>query len=174
MNVKQVFLLVTTFFLMAFSIPKNLIKKVDKEIKNTFHIEVYSLENFSISNSDIDLPKSFKMENLFKVLNNTDIIGYTYVANAPSRDDMFDYMVVFDTNLSIIHTKVLLYREDYGSEIGSKRWLKQFIGKTTQDHLTYGDTIDAISGATISVKSMTNAVSNLLKAIKVLQTNNIL
>mgnify|MGYP000338701809 FL=1 len=65
----------------------------------------------------------------------------------------------------------MIYREEYGGEIGSTRWLRQFIGKTIQDNLEYKNNIDAISGATISVRSMINATNNVLKTIKVLKAN---
>ena len=68
----------------------------------------------------------------------------------------------------------MVYREDYGGEIGSKRWLKQFIGKTQNDELKYQDNIVAISGATISVRSMTSAVNDLLHSLKILHSKQIL
>ena len=61
---------------------------------------------------------------------------------------------------------VLAYREDYGGEIGSNRWLKQFVGKARSAELAVGKNIAAISGATISVNSMTNAVNQLLNEMK--------
>jgi len=68
----------------------------------------------------------------------------------------------------------LIYREDYGGEIGSKRWLKQFIGKKPSDKLRYEEDIIAISGATISANSMTNAMNQFLQNLEILQTNNVL
>ena len=82
-------------------------------------------------------------------------------------------MVLFDTGLNVRKAKVLIYREDYGNEIGSKRWLKQFIGKTGADNLKYDVNVDAISGATISANSMTFAMNNLLQSITILKENNI-
>ena len=64
---------------------------------------------------------------------------------------------------------MLIYREDYGAEIGSKRWLKQFIGKKNGEDLKYERDIIAISGATISAYSMTIAINNLLKSVGELQ-----
>jgi major membrane immunogen (membrane-anchored lipoprotein) len=64
-----------------------------------------------------------------------------------------------------------VYREDYGSEIGSKRWLKQFLNKTPEDRFVYRQNIAAISGATISVKSMTNAMNNLMISLASWQNN---
>ena len=104
----------------------------------------------------------------------TELLGYAYVSKAASKTDAFDYLVILDPQLIIKKAKVLIYREDYGGEIGSTRWLKQFIGKSQDDSLKYGDTISAISGATISVRSMTNAMNDLLQSIKILHKKEIL
>ena len=157
--------------LASFGLPKNITKKVNKEISSVFEISDFSTEMIIVS-EDINtkLPTKIKPDNLFKVMDNTTIIGYFQVGKAPSKTDQFDYMVVFDKNLNVVKTKVLIYREDYGNEIGSKRWLKQFIGKTSSDSLKYGQDIDAISGATISANSMTFAMSSLLKTVAILKT----
>ena len=109
-----------------------------------------------------------------KIKSKTKTIGYAYVSKAPSKTDEFDYLVLLDTDLIVKKAKILVYREDYGGEIGSKRWLQQFIGKTQNDELRYNDTVVAISGATISVRSMTNAMNDLLKSLKILHSKNIL
>ena len=74
----------------------------------------------------------------------------------------------------IAKTKILVYREDYGGEIGSKRWLKQFIGKKSSDKLKYEKDIIAISGATISALSMTKAVNSFLIDLAILHKNKAL
>ena len=43
----------------------------------------------------------------------------------------------------------MVYREDYGGEISSKRWLSQFNNSNLNSRFEYGDNISAISGATI-------------------------
>ena len=83
-----------------------------------------------------------------------------------TKADDFDYLVLFDKDLIIIKSKVLIYREDYGGEIGSKRWLSQFISKNRDSILGYGEEITAISGATISVKSMTASINHFLYSLK--------
>ena len=97
-------------------------------------------------------------------------LGYGYIGNAPSKTASFDYLVLFDENFIITKSKVLIYREEYGGEIGSKRWLRQFTGKTTTSaELKYNENIIPISGATISVRSMTRAMNELLQSIAILQ-----
>lgn len=175
MSIKHISLLLTTFFLMAFGLPKNIQKKVDKEIKSVFNIETFAF-NAQIIPSEIakELPSTFGDNNLFKIESNNTLLGYAYVSKAPSKTDEFDYLVLLDKNLVVLKVKVLIYREDYGGEIGSKRWLKQFTGKTKTDSLRYGDNIAAISGATISVRSMTMAMNNLLESLKILHSKKIL
>lgn len=156
--------------LTSFGLPKNISKKVNKEISSVFEVTNFSTEMITVSDAlNATLPTKIKEDNLYKIENNTTTIGYFYVGKAPSKTDQFDYLVMFDRELNVVKTKVLIYREDYGNEIGSKRWLKQFIGKTSSDKLQYGQNIDAISGATISANSMTFAMSNLLKTVTILK-----
>jgi Na+-translocating ferredoxin:NAD+ oxidoreductase RnfG subunit len=161
-------------FLILFSgLPKNIQKKVDKEIKMVFSIESFSLKAKMFSSEVINgLPAKFEDNNLFEIIDKDSLIGYAYVSKAASKTDKFDYLILFDTDFIIVKSKVLIYREDYGGEIGSKRWLKQFIGKTKDDTLKLNDNIVAISGATISVRSMTKAVNDVLASIKILYQNN--
>tara|TARA_R110002050_G_scaffold74772_6_gene160273 strand:+ start:40977 stop:41504 length:528 start_codon:yes stop_codon:yes gene_type:complete len=175
MSFKHILLLFLAFILMSFSFYKELNKKIDKEIKATYGIENYSYSFTEIPENILkELPSKFDDENLLSIKVDDALVGYVYTGKAPSKTDTFEFLVLLDKNLIVLKTKVLVYREDYGGEIGSKRWLKQFTGKTQNDDLRYGDNIVAISGATISVRSMTNAMNNLLKSLKVLHTKNIL
>jgi len=175
MNLKQIFLfllVVGSIGLLSFQLPKNLQKKVKKEIKTAFDVEVFSLEPIQISDTlNSQLKTKISGKNFYKILSDKNLLGYAFIDKAPSKVDMFDYLVLFDKDLIIKKAKVLIYREDYGGEIGSKRWLRQFIGKTTNDKLIYKKDIIAISGATISANSMTVAINNLLKTIRILHQN---
>ena len=154
---------------------KNIKKKVDKEIKAAFEIENFQLETIEVANAiNGNLPIKIKNNSFFKILSGDQLIGYAFIDKAPSKTDEFDYVVLLDVNLIIKKTKVLIYREDYGGEIGSRRWLKQFDGKSSKERLKYEKDIIAISGATISANSMTIAVNNLLKSIDTLQQQKIL
>lgn len=175
MGFKQLVFLVVSLMLLSFGLPKAIQKKVDAEIKETFHIENFEFNEVSFPLEDIKtLPSSFGSDTFFKIEKENNLLGYAYVSKAPSKTDNFDYLVLLDPELIILKTKVLVYREDYGGEIGSKRWLKQFIGKTKDDNLRYGDNIVVISGATISVKSFTEAINNLLQSLKMLHSKQLL
>ena len=82
------------------------------------------------------------------------------VIKALSKADTFDYLVLLDPDLIIMKAKVLVYREDYGGEIGSKRWLKQFNDLSTKDSVVYSKDIKGISGATISSKAVARIIND--------------
>ncbi|MCL7764683.1 FMN-binding protein [Polaribacter sp. Z014] len=164
-----------SFLLFSFSLPNKLLKKVNKEINSTFEVEDFQLKLIKINDSvNNQLGKKIGEDHLFKIESNSKLIGYAYIDKAPSKTDEFDYLVLLDKNLIIAKTKVLVYREDYGGEIGSKRWLKQFIGKKSSDSLQYEQDIIAISGATISASSMTIAVNQFLHSLEILHINKVL
>lgn len=166
---------VLTFFLCSFEVPKNLQKKVAKEIKATYAIENYSLVNVSISlKLNSSLPIKIDNNNFYKIISSNKVLGYVFLDRAPSKTAEFDYLILLDATGTIKKSNVLIYREEYGGEIGSTRWLRQFIGKNTNDNLEYKNNIDAISGATISVRSMINATNDVLKTIKILKDNKVI
>lgn len=160
---------------VSYGLPKNIQKKVNKQIVETFNVEEFTFTEFNID-AEIakSLPSTFNENNLFKVETEDSFLGYAYISKAFGKVDYFDYLVLLDKDLVVLKSKILVYREDYGGEIGSKRWLKQFVGKTQNDELKYGENVAGISGATISVKVMTKAMNDLLKSLKILQSKNII
>lgn len=169
-------LFVVTFLgLLSFSVPKNLQKKVEKEIRKTFNIDEFTLNKVIVPEAvNNKLKGKISEENLLKITVDGKVLGFAFINKAPSKTDEFDYLVLLDKELIVIKTKILIYREDYGGEIGSKRWLRQFIGKTSKDTLKYEKDIIAISGATISASSMTIAVNTFLQNLEILHQNKVL
>ena len=175
MDFKHSFILLFSMAYLFLGLPKHIKKKVDKEIEDVFQIKDFQCHAKEID-PDIakSLPAPFGPDNFFEIKNSETLLGYAYISKAPSKTDQFDYLIILDNHLTILKAKVLVYREDYGGEIGSTRWLKQFIGKTQNDELKYQDNVVAISGATISVRSMTTAVNDLLHSLKILHSKQIL
>ncbi|SHI47630.1 FMN-binding domain-containing protein [Arenibacter nanhaiticus] len=169
------FLMATAFMVLGFGLPKNLQNRVNKEVEKVFNTSVFTLKSVSVPNGvNASLPTKITSENFFAVKTDTGVLGYVFVENAPSKTATFDFLLVFDKDLSIVHSKVLIYREEYGGEIGSKRWLRQFNGKNGKDRVSHETNIDGISGATISVRSMTDAIDDILQTVGILQVKNIL
>ncbi len=67
-----------------------------------------------------------------------------------NSSEFFDLLVLLDEDLVIKHLNVLEYFSDYGYEITSSNYLKQFIGKNVCSFTQDTDDVDIISGATIS------------------------
>ncbi|MFS4494545.1 FMN-binding protein [Maribacter sp. 2308TA10-17] len=167
--------LVSAVLLFGFGLPKNVQKKVTKEVQKAFEVESFQMDAISISEElNQKLPTKLTADNLYELSKGDELLGYAFIDQAPSKTAKFDYLVVFDPDLKVKHSKVLIYREEYGGEIGSKRWLKQFLGKTGGDRVDHETNIDGIAGATISVRSMTNAMDDLLQTIEILQANKAL
>lgn len=175
MGLKQIIIAILGFSMLSVGLPKTLHKKVHKEISEVFELESFNLTSVSIpAEIEETLPSRFGEDNFFKVESDENFIAYAYLSQATSKTALFDYLVLLDKDLVVIKTKILIYREEYGGEIGSKRWLKQFIGKTQNDELKYGEDIVAISGATISVRSFTEAMNDFLKSLKILHSKQVL
>lgn len=170
----SIFLFVS-WALFGFGLPKNVAKKVVKEVERAFEVEDFKMDAVLIPEEmNSKLPTKLTADNFYRLTRGDELLGYAFVDQAPSKTAKFDYLIIFDRELRVKHSKVLIYREEYGGEIGSRRWLKQFLGKTGTDRVDYETNIDGIAGATISVRSMTNAMDDLLQTIGILQENGVL
>jgi hypothetical protein len=168
-------LTILVFFLtLLIELPKPIEKKIDKEIKTIYNLEEFTKEPVEIPNDLLKLmPGSVNPDGFYKIVTGGEIRGYFYFGFAPSKADKFDFLVIFDKELIISKIKILAYREDYGGEISSNRWLSQFNNLKPGDNPAYGNEIMAISGATISGVSMTKAVNDLLESIEILHDKNL-
>jgi len=80
--------------------------------------------------------------------------------------EYFDYFIVFEQNLAILQVKVFNYQATHGQEVSNKGWLKQFKGYDGKQTLTIGKSIDAISGATVSVYGITKDIQEKTRLLK--------
>lgn len=92
-------------------------------------------------------------------------LAYAVFTQAKGRYDLFDYIIIISDDFMIQRVQVIKYRSEHGGEIAAKTWLSQFENYTT-GNLKYGTDISAISGATISAKSITSDIPRVLNLIK--------
>ncbi|MDI3526957.1 MAG: hypothetical protein PWR03_1140 [Tenuifilum sp.] len=83
-----------------------------------------------------------------------------------NANEFFDYFILYDETPKIIAVKIYSYEATHGHEIGTKGWLKQFIGYSGTRKLSVGKEIDAISGATTSANNITNDIYVKTKTLK--------
>lgn len=154
-------------------------KRVDalvlKEVKSVFNIEEYTTESIAVSEEiNKSLPIKITGTNFVEVKVENQLKGYYYVGKAFGKVDYFDFLVIFNEDLIVSKVKILVYREEHGGEIGSKRWLKQFIGKPSSKRLKLEEDIAGISGATLSAKALTYEVNKVFKTVSELHSKKII
>jgi FMN-binding protein len=86
------------------------------------------------------------------------LLGFAVVRNVIGKDQPITFLVATDPADHLKDVDVLAYREPYGGEVAYDAWRKQFRGKTSSDPLRVDKDIRSISGATISVNSVTAGV----------------
>lgn len=177
------------FFLFVIGTPQSSLltkknkSKVEKITRKAFELESISLERFITQNQKLK-------GNLFVIKTGEEEVGHLvmrrvhgckiggceensenaqmvkYVSDFDeSSYETFDYFMVLNASKEIIKVHVIDYPGDHGYEVSSKRWLRQFQGYTGEDDLTYGKTVDAISGATISGNSITSDVKSTYRQL---------
>lgn len=157
------------------NISPRLKQKLDSAIQSTFELEQFVLTPVPVAPEvDSRTPVALDEDHLFRITAGDRLTGYAYLGEAPSMKNVFDYVVLLNSDLSIRKSKVLIYREDYGRQIGSQRWLRQFIGIKPGEPIRYGEEVDVISGATISAKSMTKAVQEVMQSLAILKSEKVL
>lgn len=162
--IKKLLFTIILLAIVSFDIPKILKNKINKVIKKTFQVESFQLKKELLPSES--QTKVISTDNFYGIFTDNKQLGYLIYGTANSKMREFDYVVILDASYKIIQVKVLIYREEHGDEITSKRWLKQFFGLTPKDRAVLGENIDGISGATISVRSMTLEMNTILNDLK--------
>lgn len=144
--------------------------KIAKVLKKKMKIKAYGLEQ----TATIEGPSSF-LESYLITDNNSDtelllycgtiitcdLGGCTaskYVKSEHEGKEYFDIMIITDIEKQIKQIKVLNYFSDYGYEIASKAYLKRYYKHNICDFSLEAQTVDAISGATISSNAINDAL----------------
>jgi hypothetical protein len=157
-------------------------KKLNKFVKNNF-------ENIKVLKEEIIIPDTFisfyenkayilkteKDSTLGYLLFNKALgcrVGGCSADGSKSKDnqDPYYFATLYNTDNTIIEVNILEYYSEYGFEITSRRWLKQFAHKMGCN-LKVNQEIDGISGATISVNSIIHEVNGNCDLVKYLSNN---
>jgi hypothetical protein len=88
--------------------------------------------------------------------------GYAVIHHTIGKYKPMTYMVGVDANGSCTDVELLIFRDAKGSEVGRKRFNSQYEGKTVADPVRINKDIINISGATMSVRSMSAGVKRAL------------
>ncbi|MDX2359295.1 MAG: FMN-binding protein [Crocinitomicaceae bacterium] len=164
--------------LFAFANPD---KKINKLVSKVW-------KNQETTLTYVDLPDSVRgdIAQLNEVWLDDKLVGYACYTTAfgcnlggcaapstpTSSYETFDYIVIYDANLSILKVDIADYGGQYGYEICRAGWLSQFKGQTSGFKLN--DNIDGISGATVSASYLIDDLNGIGQTLKELQMTDIL
>tara|TARA_Y100001960_G_C14610821_1_gene795677 strand:- start:67 stop:543 length:477 start_codon:yes stop_codon:yes gene_type:complete len=137
------------------------IKEVIPNFKNIEH-KMFDLKSSYKKTKKIVNQKFFREKvNTWKIQENDTTYYYGILDNVIGKAMPITFLTLFKDTGEIFDISIIKYREPYGGEVKSENWLKKFIGYTDTSNYEIGHHIYAISGATLSVHSVSKGVHKL-------------
>jgi len=135
-----------------YKIPMNVKKNIQNKIKQKF----------------------FRDEvNLWEITDNDSMKYYAILDNVIGKTMPITFLAIFNSTPSVEHSSIIKYREPYGGEVRNLKWLNQFTAYTDSSNYKVGRDISGISGATLSVNSITKGIHKLTLLIhQIIKDNN--
>ncbi len=98
----------------------------------------------------------------FKAESSGKVDGYAVLQETIGKHRPITYLVGVTPDGRVSDIEILVYRESKGSEVRMKRFNSQYEGKTTLDPIRINKDIINITGATMSVRSVSAGVKRAL------------
>ena len=154
--------------LPSFLISSEIMDKTEVVIKEFLpnHIsishKIHKISKESKNSQNIVKQKFFRNElNVWKIQMSDSTYNYAILDNVKGKSMPITFLTIFNSNKQLTNISIIKYREAYGGEVGSKSWLKQFINYSDTSNYKVGNGISGISGATISVHSVSKGIHKL-------------
>lgn len=157
-------------------------KRLHKSLDQYFEKEDYNKTELLVEDSILYETNSFfyhvenssKTQNAYMVItiaNGCKLGGCDVEHEQDEEFEQFYVLSLYTGDSKLVILKIIDYPSEHGYEVTSKWWLKQFI-KHQGESYEYSKNIDAISGATISVKSMIREVTYVQKCMPSIISNH--
>ena len=154
--------------LLSFIFSSKIINETNLKIKDaipdfkSIEHKMFNLKSSYKETKKIVNQKFFRDEvNTWKIQKNDSTYYYAILDNVIGKAMPITFLIIFNQNGEVFDTSIIKYREPYGGEVKSKKWLKQFSQYTDTSNYKIGDGIHAISGATLSVHSVSKGIHKL-------------
>ena len=95
---------------------------------------------------------------VFRATRGGTLLGRAIVVEEIGKHRPITFVVGLHPDRSVEDVAVMAYREAYGGEIASRRFLRQYAGKRLTDDLRTPQGIQNVAGATLSVEAASRAV----------------
>ncbi len=128
------------FAFRKYTLPSNIKRKIEYKVKQKFYRDLLYIYKISVQDT---------------------VIAYGFLDNVIGKSMPITFFVLLDVEGNIISTNIIKYRESYGVAVSNKNWNEQFSGKNSNSDFTIGESVNGISGATISVNSVTKGIRKI-------------
>jgi hypothetical protein len=93
------------------------------------------------------------------------VIGHAVIHSHVVRTKRETFLLAFDATATITRLRIIAFfePEEY---MPPERWLDRFVGRSASGRLQVGDDVDAITGATLSARGITEEIRWLLAAFR--------
>jgi len=99
---------------------------------------------------------------VYKISVQDSAITFGFLDNVIGKSMPITFFVLLDAAGNIISTNIIQYREPYGGAVSNENWNEQFTGKNSDSDFAVGESVNSISGATISVNSVTKGIRKIV------------
>jgi hypothetical protein len=145
--------------------PKQLVREVSKttKLKSTDLTELSEVKESSAMGKFFSLNKIFNPSFSYIYIGRVNCCRAGGCSNpnlkkTSRQSEYFDYFILYNDSASIQKVKIFNYSATHGQEVASASWLKQFENYKGDTEMKVGKTIDAISGATVSVYGLVDDI----------------
>ena len=165
MNYKYILIVISTQILLSSPIMDKTLDKIKQSFPNNISIKhnLYNIDKKAIKSIQNTVRQKFfrKEVNCWHIIDNDSTHYYAILDNVKGKSLPITFLTIFDQDKKVFDSSIIKYREAYGGEVASKKWLNQFASYTDSSNYNVGDAISGISGATISVNSVTKGINKL-------------
>ena len=108
------------------------------------------------------VPGRTAQQQVWRALSKGALIGWFFVDQVIGKHELITYALGINADGSVRQFQIVEYLEAYGYQVRELKWRDQFVGKTVDSPLLVGTDIGNISGATLSVRHVTDGIKRLL------------
>lgn len=101
-------------------------------------------------------------QQVWQALSKGKMIGWFFIDQVIGKHELITYALGINADGSVRQFQVIEYLELQGYQVRELKWRDQFVGKTVESPLQVGTDIGNITGATLSVRHVTDGIKRLL------------
>jgi electron transport complex protein RnfG len=108
------------------------------------------------------VPGRTSQQQVWQAISKGKMIGWFFVDQVIGKHELITYALGINADGSVRQFQIIEYLEAYGYQVRELKWRDQFVGKTIESPLQVGADVGNISGATLSVRHITDGIKRLL------------